>query len=113
MDSKPLVWVGSALDDLRAFPEDARRKIGYQLRRVQLGLMPDDWKAMASFGQGVYEMRIHTELEHRVLYLAKHNEAIYVLHAFEKRTMQTRQADIDLAKRRLAEVRRGRQSREE
>jgi phage-related protein len=111
MAGKPLVWVGSVLEDLRAFPEDARRQTGYQLRRVQLGLMPDDWKAMGSVGQGVYEIRIHTELEHRVLYVAKHEEAIYVLHAFEKRTRQTRQADIDIARQRLADIQRERRSR--
>lgn len=70
--------------------------------------MPDDWKAFNSVGQGVIEIRISTALEHRVLYIAKYDEAIYVLHAFEKRTQKTRQADIDLAKRRLAEVQRAR-----
>jgi len=75
--------------------------------------MPDDWKAMVSVGQGVYEIRLHTDLEHRVLYVAKHDEAVYVLHAFEKRTRQTRQADIDIAKRRLADVQRERKSRYE
>jgi phage-related protein len=109
MNGKRIVWVGTALDDLRDFPDEARRQMGYQLRRVQLGLMADDWKAMRSVGPGVYEIRVHTDLEHRVLYLAKHDEAVYVLHAFEKRTRQTRQADIDLAKRRLADVQQWRQ----
>ncbi len=68
--------------------------------------MPDDWKPMASVGRGVYEIRIHTGLEHRVLYLAKHEEAIYVLHAFEKRSRQTRQAEIELARQRLADIER-------
>ena len=111
MHGKALVWVGTTIEDLRAFPEAARRGVGYQLRRVQLGLMPDDWKAMASVGAGVYEIRVRTDLEHRVLYVAKHDEAIYVLHAFEKRTRQTRQADVELGKRRLADVIRARQSR--
>ena len=104
MDDKPLVWVGSSLDDLRAFPDDARRRAGYQLRRVQLGLMPDDWKPMTSVGSGVYEIRIRTGREHRVFYVAKHAGSVFVLHAFEKRTQQTRQADIDLARTRLAAV---------
>jgi phage-related protein len=111
MAGKPLVWVGSVLEDLRAFPEDAKRQAGYQLRRVQLGLMPDDWKTMSSVGQGVYEVRVHTELEHRVLYIAKFDEAVYILHAFEKRTRQTRQADINIGRQRLAEVQRERRSR--
>ena len=108
MVEKPLVWVGSALEDVRAFPDDARRQTGYQLRRVQRGLMPDDWKAMVSIGHGVYEIRVHTEVEHRALYVAKHAEAIYVLHGFEKRTRATRQTDIDIAKQRLADVQRER-----
>lgn len=104
MADKPLTWVGSALDDLRRFPEEARRLAGYQLRRVQAGLMPDDWKPIATVGAGAYEIRIHTDTEHRVFYVAKFEEAIYVLHAFEKRTRQTRPADIDLAGTRLREV---------
>lgn len=113
MDDKPLLWVASTLEDVRGFPEDARRLAGYQLRRVQVGLMPDDWKAMASVGAGVYEMRLHTELEHRVVYLAKYEEAIYVLHAFAKRDRKTKQADIELARRRFAEVQRSREARKE
>ena len=73
--------------------------------------MPDDWKPMSNVGPGVYEIRLHTGTAHRVFYVAKYAEAIYVLHAFEKRARQTRKADIELAKQRLAEVkalRRGR-----
>lgn len=101
---KPMVWLGSSLEDLRAFPPEARRLAGYQLRRVQSGLMPSDWKPLKSVGPGVYEIRIHTGVEHRVFYVARRAEAVYILHAFEKRTRRTRQADIDLAKQRLAEI---------
>jgi phage-related protein len=101
---KPIGWVGSSLDDVRAFPEPARRAAGYQLRRVQAGLMPDDWKPMTSVGHGVFEIRVRTGQEHRVFYVAKYEEAVYVLHAFEKRSRRTSQSDIDLARRRLAEV---------
>jgi phage-related protein len=103
MLEKPLSWLGSSLDDLRAFPDEARRAAGYQLGRVQQGLMPDDWKPMTTVGAGVYEIRIHTGLEHRVFYVAKYEEAIYVIHAFEKRTPQTRDADIAVARKRLAD----------
>lgn len=67
------------------------------------GLMPDDWKPMTTVGAGVYEIRVHTGLEHRVLYVAKYEDAVYVIHAFEKRTPQTRDADIALARKRLAD----------
>jgi phage-related protein len=103
MVEKPVAWLGSSLDDVRAFPAEAKRAAGYQLGRVQQGLMPDDWKAMTTVGSGVYEIRIHTGLEHRVFYVAKYDEAVYVVHAFEKRTRQTREADIALARKRLAD----------
>jgi phage-related protein len=108
---KPLWWVGSSLGDVRDFPEDARREIGHQLHRIQQGLTPADWKPMNGIGAGVREIRIHTRVEHRVIYVAKFEEAVYVLHAFEKRTRKTRQADIDLARKRFAEVVRERASR--
>ena len=104
MADKVIRWLGSSLDDLRAFPEQARRDAGYQLSRVQQGLMPSDWKPMKAVGSGVYEVRIHTGVEHRVFYVAKYEDAIYVLHAFEKHTRQTRQADIALARQRLTEL---------
>ena len=103
MAEKPLAWLGSSLDEVRSFPAEAKRSAGYQLGRVQQGLMPGDWKPMAAVGAGVNEIRVHTGLEHRVLYVAKYEEAVYVIHAFEKRTAQTRDADIDLARKRLAE----------
>lgn len=79
-----------------------RQAAGHQLHLVQLGRMPDDSKPMPSVGHGVYKVRVHTELEHRVFYVAKFDEGVYVLHAFEKRTRATRQADIELGRRRLA-----------
>ena len=61
-------------------------------------------------GVGVKEIRIHTKLEHRVLYVARFTEGIYVLHAFEKRTRKTPKRDLDLARdrfRALVDQRRG------
>lgn len=96
--------MGSSFEDLRDFDPDAKRLAGYQLRRVQSGLMPTDWKPMPTVGQGVHEIRIHTGVEHRVIYVAKFEEAVYVLHAFEKRSQQTRDADLALARERLRQV---------
>lgn len=101
MSDKPLAWLGSARRDVRAFPVDARRRSGFQLRRVQQGLDPDDWKPMTSVGPGVREIRIQTELAHRVFYLATFEEAVYVLHAFEKRTRTTPAHDVKLARDRF------------
>src|SRR5262249_2031907 len=84
VSDKILVWIGASFEDLRDFPPEARRIAGYELRRIQRGLTPTDWKPMSSVGLGVNEIRIHTRVEHRVIYVAKFEEAIYVLHAFEK-----------------------------
>lgn len=102
-----------AQDPLRGFPREARRDAGHQLGLVQHGLEPRDWKAMPSVGAGVYEIRVHGGTEYRVFYIAKFAEGVYVLHAFEKRTRRTRPADIDLARKRLRDLRRLRQAREE
>lgn len=101
---KILVWMGASFEDLRDFPPEARRAAGYELRRIQRGLMPTDWKAMPSVGPGVNEIRLHTQVEHRVMYVAKFEEAVYVLHTFEKKSRQTREADLALARERLRQV---------
>jgi phage-related protein len=113
MAEKPLYWLGSSLEDLRAFPKEARRAAGHQLDLVQHGLEPRDWKPMPTVGAGVYEIRVYAGTEYRVFYIAKFAEGVYVLHAFEKRTRQTRRADIDLARKRLSDLRGRRQAREE
>ncbi|MGH7614031.1 MAG: type II toxin-antitoxin system RelE/ParE family toxin [Gemmatimonadales bacterium] len=97
-------WLGSARADLRAFPEAARREAGHELFLVQLGEEPSDWKPLPAIGMGVNELRIHTGTEHRVIYIAKFAEAVYVLHAFEKRSRKTRPADLQLARQRFASL---------
>jgi phage-related protein len=113
MSDKPLFWLGSSLEDVRAFSKEARRAVGHQLGLVQRGLEPRDWKAMPTVGVGVYEIRVHAGTEYRVFYVAKFAESVYVLHAFEKRTRQTPQVDIAVAKKRLGDLRRLRGEREE
>ena len=113
MADKPLVWLGSSLDNVRAFPDDARQEAGFQLRRVQKGLSPIDWKPMTIVGPGVVEIRIHTTEEYRVFYVAKFAEAVYVLHTFTKQTQKTPQRDIDLAQRRYSELLRTRNKTKE
>ena len=110
MPLKPLAWSGSALDDLKAFPDDARQRAGFELYRLQQGLEPTDWKPMSAVGAGVREIRIQTGRAFRVLYVAKFAEAVYVLHAFEKKSQRTAKRDLDLAQARLAELLRRRRS---
>ncbi len=108
MAEKPVIWLGTARDDLRGFPAEARQVAGFQLRRVQRGLDPNDWKPMPAVGLGVREVRVHTGLEHRVIYLAKFDDAVYVLHAFQKRAQRTPRRDVELARQRLRDLRKRR-----
>ena len=97
-------FVGSSLDDLRNFPEEARRIAGFELRAVQNGLEPQDWKPMRSIGSGVKEIRIHVLGEWRIIYVAKLADAVYVLHAFQKKSQKTNRNDIELARKRFEEI---------
>jgi len=101
---KPLKFVGSSLEDLQDFPVEARRAAGFELWAVQRGLLPSDWKAMPSVGAGAYEIRIHILGEWRIIYVAKFAKAVYVLHAFQKKTRKTREADIAIAARRFKQI---------
>ena len=73
----------------------AKRRAGYELYLVQSGLGPSDWKPMSSVGAGVREIRVRSGREHRVLYVAKFEEGIYVLHAFEKKSQKKSNADLE------------------
>ncbi|GGD02160.1 type II toxin-antitoxin system RelE/ParE family toxin [Aureimonas glaciei] len=106
---KPVAFLGSALDALRSFSEDARRRIGFQIDRVQRGLDPDDWKPMTTIGPGVREIRVRDATgAYRVVYVATFEEAVYVLHAFQKKAQVTSRRDIALAKARFDDLVRGR-----
>jgi phage-related protein len=86
---KDVRFVGSSLDDLRHFPAGARREAGFELSNVQTGLQPSDWKPMSTVGAGAVEIRIKDAAGIcRVIYVARFEEAIYVLHAFEKKTQK-------------------------
>ena len=101
---KPIAFLGGSLDDLRGFPANARREAGYQLDRVQQGFDPDDWRPMPSIGAGVREIRVRERAgTFRVIYVATFADAVYVLHAFQKKTQQTPKRDMDLAALRLRE----------
>jgi phage-related protein len=94
---KQVLWLGDSLDELKAFSDEARRSAGHQLGLIQWGLDPLDWKSMENVGAGVKEIRIRVETSYRVLYVAKFSEAVYVLHAFVKKTPKTSKKDIDLS----------------
>lgn len=104
MKMKPLKFVGSSLDDLRNFPDEARRAAGFELRTVQNGLDPSDWMPMQAIGSGAKEIRIHVLGEWRVVYVAKLHDAVYVLHSFRKTSRKTSRKDIELARQRYKQI---------
>jgi phage-related protein len=105
---KPLQFLGDSLKCLRDFPDDAKQDAGRQLDRVQRGLQPNDFKPMPSIGRGVEEIRVWDDAgTFRVIYTARLADAVYVLHAFQKKTQATSKRDIDTAKARFAQLTRG------
>ncbi len=97
---KELKFVGSSLADLAKFPESTKKLAGFELWQVQVGAMPSDFKPMPTVGAGAYEVRIKVQGQWRGIYVAKYEEAVYVLHCFHKTTPKTAKADIDLAAKR-------------
>ncbi|NEQ12270.1 MAG: type II toxin-antitoxin system RelE/ParE family toxin [Moorea sp. SIO4E2] len=104
MSDKPIYWIGSSRQDIRKFSDEARRKAGFQLRALQRGQMPTDFKPMPTIGQGVEEIRIRTEGAYRIFYVAGFEEAVYVLHGFEKKTQKTSQKDLKIGEQRYQQV---------
>lgn len=99
---KPVSFLGDSLDVIRSFPVSVRRVVGYQIERVQRGLDPDDWKPMKTVGPGVREIRVReTSGAFRVIYIATLADAVYVLHAFQKRSQTTSKRDLELPAERL------------
>lgn len=102
---KQVRWLGDSRERISGFPDLPRRETGYQLERVQAGKEPRDWKPMPSVGIGVNEIRVRDESgAFRVIYLAKFAEAVYVLHAFQKKSRKTGTFDVDLARKRFRDL---------
>ena len=105
---KPIRFLGDSLKRLREFSEDVRQDAGFQLDKLQRGEPPDDFKPMPSIGKGVEELRVWGDSgTYRVIYTARLADAVYVLHAFQKKTQATAKSDIELAKARYTELVRG------
>ena len=97
--------MGSSKADLKAFPAAVMDDMGHQLFLVQCGLEPDDWKPVTTVGTGVKEVRVKDGAGiFRAVYLATRPEAVYVPHCFQKKTQQTAQRDIELARKRFKDV---------
>jgi phage-related protein len=104
---KPVVFFADTLKVIREFPDAARAETGFQLSKLQRGGQPNDFKPMPTIGKGVEELRIwDANGTFRVVYTARLGEAVYILHAFQKKTEKTAGRDIDLAKARFLELKR-------
>lgn len=105
---KPVIWCGSSRQDLlddRIFEADARKIAGQQLRDVQYGQDPVDWKPFDEVGAGTKEIRIKvSKNDYRILYVAKFEAGIYVLHCFRKTSQKTTQHDKDIARLRYKSI---------
>ncbi len=102
---KPIRFVGDALAELRGFSAAARQDAGYQLHRLQAGDRPTNFKPMPSIGKGVEELRVRDATgAYRVIYTARLADAVYVLHAFQKKTQRTPRVNIELAQKRFKQV---------
>lgn len=102
---KPIHWVGSTLEDIKQFPDNIKRELGFDLDLVQQGLLPRDYKAMQNLGSGVMEIRVRDiSGAFRLVYIAKFADAVYCLHGFQKKTQKTSPKDIAIIKARYAAV---------
>lgn len=102
---KTITFLGDSLETVKSFPVSAKREAGYQLDKVQHGFEPDYWRPMSSIGSGVSEIRVRDSSGiFRVMYIAKLESTVYVLHAFNKKTQKTSQKDIELTKKRLKTI---------
>lgn len=112
MRDKPIVWIGTSLKDLTndaLFSAEARRYAGVQLRKIQRGYEPDNWKPFEELGAGVREIRIRLpDGAFRVMFVAKFAEAVYVLHSFKKKTQKTSEYDKEITRQRYKAVIRAR-----
>ena len=94
--SKPLHFVGRSNRDLKRLPERIRQRVGAELKFIQNGNQPSDWRPMKEIGPGVCEIRVRSQKVYRVFYTSTFPEAVYILHVFEKKTRKTSRKDIEL-----------------
>lgn len=113
-EEKEVIWWPEKLTDeiKKNWPMEMRKEVGFQLGRVQQGLDPDHYREMPSIGAGVKEIKLQDEdkSQYRLIYIAKFPEGIYAFHVITKKTTeQTEKTDIDIAKKRLREIKQHRE----
>jgi phage-related protein len=99
---KKITYVGNVQAEIFSFPERVRQRVMTALTMISanVDLSPKDFKYMPAVGVGCYELRIRMDRQYRVMYVAKYHEAVYILHAFIKKTEQTSKIDIEIAAKR-------------
>lgn len=97
---RPVVWMGNAKRNLRAFPEEAQKLIGDELQLIQFGGMPANAKPFKGIGSGVFEIALRYDKNaYRTVVAVQLGKKLYVLHAFQKkskRSIETPKKDVDL-----------------
>ncbi len=100
-----ITWVGSSKEDLKSFPEEVQKEIGFSLHRIQEGDTPSNVKPLKGFHPSVMEIISNYNTNtYRAVYTVKLGDDIYVLHVFQKKSksgIKTPQQEINLIKRRL------------
>jgi phage-related protein len=105
IQSKPVEFLSNTLNVIKQFPEKIIQDIGYKINLLQLGEILTDFKPMPTIGDGVSEIRFwHSSGTYRVIYAVKFKDFVYILHAFKKSSKKTKQADIDLARKRYKKL---------
>ncbi len=100
-----IAWEGDSKEVISSFPEEARQNLGFQLRLLQQGQQPTDYRPMSTVGPGVFELRDQDERAwYRVIYLSRVRDVVHVLHCFEKKSRETPVREINTARRRLKAV---------
>ena len=108
-NEKPLHWVGSSKSDFLGFPDKVVDDVGYALGAVQLGGHPASAKIWKGLGPGVFEIvEDHRSGTYRAVYTVRFRKAVYVLHAFQKKSpsgIRTVRLDVDMVAKRLKAAR--------
>jgi phage-related protein len=101
-----IAWEGDSKEVISSFPNSAKANLGFNLRLLQQGEQPTDYRPMSSVGPGVFELRDQDERAwYRVIYLSRERDVIHVLHCFEKKSRETPTKELELARQRLKAVR--------
>ena len=100
-----IAWEGDSKEVISSFPDDVKYNLGFDLRLLQQGQRPTDYRPMSSIGAGVFELRDQDERSwYRVIYLSRIHDVIYVLHCFEKKSREMPRRDFEKARQRLKTV---------